>query len=444
MVRGGKSDGQIVRRRLRSGAGRGEAQAESARAVHRSRRSSGRATAVASRSSLEPPLLTALVPEVRREKRRKVPLAQIPERVRQAVLAIEDRRFYDHPGVDPIGIAGAMLTNLRGDKHYLVGGSTHHAAARRRTCCSTPEKLAMTSARSKNSSCPSSLEQPADEGRDPRAVSERGVSRPARLVRDPRLRGGGAAVLRQGRGQPVARRSGDARRHRSRRRRRSRRSASRTGAASGATSCSGDGATRATSRTEEAVARPQRAADAGGARDRSRGAVLRRLRRAAARREIDRCPRAIRADVHTTLDLHLQRVAQDAVRGGLEKVDEPAVEAPAQDRTGAGRADRDRSAHRRDPRDGRRALLQSVAVQPRARCHAVNPDRCSSRSCFSRRSSWRSAEGRTDLTPATVVTDEPTTFFFEDKDYARRTTRRSMTGRSRCGARWRSRATSRR
>src|SRR5688572_20903609 len=27
-------------------------------------------------------------------------------------------------------------------------------------------------------------------------------------------------------------------------------------------------------------------------------------------------------------------------------------------------------------------------------------------------------EGRTDLTPATVVTDEPTTFFFEDKDYA--------------------------
>ena len=28
----------------------------------------------------------------------------------QAVLAIEDRRFYDHPGVDPIGIAGAVFT----------------------------------------------------------------------------------------------------------------------------------------------------------------------------------------------------------------------------------------------------------------------------------------------------------------------------------------------
>ena len=28
------------------------------------------------------------------------------------------------------------------------------------------------------------------------------------------------------------------------------------------------------------------------------------------------------------------------------------------------------------------------------------------------------ADGRTDLTPATVVTDEPTTFVYEDKDYA--------------------------
>ena len=27
-------------------------------------------------------------------------------------------------------------------------------------------------------------------------------------------------------------------------------------------------------------------------------------------------------------------------------------------------------------------------------------------------------DGRADLTPATVVTDEPTTFFYEDKDYA--------------------------
>ena len=42
----------------------------------------------------------------------------------QAVLAIEDRRFYDHPGVDIIRTIGAVITNLRGDRQYLVGGST--------------------------------------------------------------------------------------------------------------------------------------------------------------------------------------------------------------------------------------------------------------------------------------------------------------------------------
>ena len=42
----------------------------------------------------------------------------------QAVLAIEDRRFYDHPGIDPIRIVGAIITNIRGDRPYLVGGST--------------------------------------------------------------------------------------------------------------------------------------------------------------------------------------------------------------------------------------------------------------------------------------------------------------------------------
>ena len=42
----------------------------------------------------------------------------------QAVLAIEDRRFYDHPGIDPIGIAGAVFDNVFGSKAYLRGGST--------------------------------------------------------------------------------------------------------------------------------------------------------------------------------------------------------------------------------------------------------------------------------------------------------------------------------
>jgi penicillin-binding protein 1B len=75
------------------------------------------------RVTLEPPLLTALV-KTSREKRRHVPLSAIPTRVVQAVLAIEDRRFYLHPGVDPIRSAGALVRNVRGDLPYLVGGST--------------------------------------------------------------------------------------------------------------------------------------------------------------------------------------------------------------------------------------------------------------------------------------------------------------------------------
>jgi penicillin-binding protein 1B len=73
--------------------------------------------------SLDPPVLTGLVTGSR-EKRRRVALDAIPARVQQAVLAIEDRRFYYHPGVDPIRMIGALITNMRGDRAYLVGAST--------------------------------------------------------------------------------------------------------------------------------------------------------------------------------------------------------------------------------------------------------------------------------------------------------------------------------
>ncbi len=40
------------------------------------------------------------------------PLDKIPERLARATLALEDRRFYDHPGVDPRAILRALWTNL--------------------------------------------------------------------------------------------------------------------------------------------------------------------------------------------------------------------------------------------------------------------------------------------------------------------------------------------
>ena len=75
------------------------------------------------RVTLDAPLLTAMMTGSR-EKRRRVALEAIPARMQEAVLSIEDRRFYYHPGVDPIRMIGALVTNLFGDRPYLVGGST--------------------------------------------------------------------------------------------------------------------------------------------------------------------------------------------------------------------------------------------------------------------------------------------------------------------------------
>jgi penicillin-binding protein 1A len=41
----------------------------------------------------------------------------------KAVVAIEDRRFYEHPGIDPIGIARALIEDLKAG-HVVQGGST--------------------------------------------------------------------------------------------------------------------------------------------------------------------------------------------------------------------------------------------------------------------------------------------------------------------------------
>jgi penicillin-binding protein 1A len=48
---------------------------------------------------------------------------RLPPHVVQAVLAIEDRRFLSHFGIDPIGLARALVNNLRGHRG-VQGGST--------------------------------------------------------------------------------------------------------------------------------------------------------------------------------------------------------------------------------------------------------------------------------------------------------------------------------
>ena len=57
------------------------------------------------------------------EQRQDVPIAAISPHLQQAFVAVEDHRFYLHPGVDPIALGRAMVRNLR-SPGTVEGGST--------------------------------------------------------------------------------------------------------------------------------------------------------------------------------------------------------------------------------------------------------------------------------------------------------------------------------
>lgn len=63
------------------------------------------------------------IAEIGSEKRTYVSIKDIPDSVKNAFLATEDARFYDHHGVDPIRIGGALLANFEGG-FGSEGGST--------------------------------------------------------------------------------------------------------------------------------------------------------------------------------------------------------------------------------------------------------------------------------------------------------------------------------
>lgn len=57
------------------------------------------------------------------EERHVVKLDQVSPMLLRAIIDVEDQRFYEHRGVDPIGVARAVWTNLHSG-HLLQGGST--------------------------------------------------------------------------------------------------------------------------------------------------------------------------------------------------------------------------------------------------------------------------------------------------------------------------------
>ena len=63
-----------------------------------------------------------LIGEFGEERRTFTPIADIPQAMKDAVLAVEDARFYEHGGVDAKGLLRAALANLRHGLHQ--GAST--------------------------------------------------------------------------------------------------------------------------------------------------------------------------------------------------------------------------------------------------------------------------------------------------------------------------------
>jgi penicillin-binding protein 1A len=54
---------------------------------------------------------------------RWVPVREVPAAMKDAMVAVEDRRYYMHPGVDPIGIARSLAVRVRRG-YWAQGGST--------------------------------------------------------------------------------------------------------------------------------------------------------------------------------------------------------------------------------------------------------------------------------------------------------------------------------
>ena len=83
----------------------------------------------------EPPVMTrihahdgSLISEFARERRIFVPITTVPKRVLGAFLSAEDRRFYEHGGIDLQGIGRAVFaavdSKLHGSRKRAQGAST--------------------------------------------------------------------------------------------------------------------------------------------------------------------------------------------------------------------------------------------------------------------------------------------------------------------------------
>jgi penicillin-binding protein 1B len=326
----------------------------------------------------------------------------------QAVLAIEDRRFYEHPGVDLIGTLRAVFTNLFDDKPYLEGGSTLTQQIVKNTFL-TPEKslrrktlewfmsVVLEQQLSKDQILELYLNDVSLGQRGSFAIH--GVGEAARLffAKDIANVSLSEAATIAGVIQSPSRLSPFNHAERARERRNL---VLRAMAEAGFVSA--DAADRA---SREPLQLAARALDSEAPYfvDHVSKQLQEEYRSVASA-----------VDVYTTLDLHLQRVAQDAVRAGIVRLD-------------------DMLKRRR-----RRPQVALIAVDPgTGDVLALVGGRSYNQSQFNRATDARRQpgsvfkpfvylaafehafeEGRTDLTPASVVVDEPTTWVVNDQDWS--------------------------
>ena len=55
-----------------------------------------------------------LIGEFGEERRRPVLISEVPDHLKKALIAIEDARFYEHGGIDYLGLGRAIVNNVTG------------------------------------------------------------------------------------------------------------------------------------------------------------------------------------------------------------------------------------------------------------------------------------------------------------------------------------------
>jgi penicillin-binding protein 1B len=361
--------------------------------------------------SLDAPMLSALVTGGR-EKRRRVPLSVIPPHVRQAVLAIEDRRFYEHPGVDLIRTVGAVLTNLRGDKPYLVGGSTltqqlvkNSFLTREKTIRRKLSEQLMALILERRLTKDEILELYLNEvylgqrgsfaihgvaeaarvffGKDVANISLAEAATIAGVIQSPPAYSPFRAPQRSRERRNVVLRS------------------------------MVEAGYLAADEADRVAAEPLTTVSGGVDAEAPYFVDL------VSQTVVDLYPALAggthEVDIQTTLDPHLQRLAQVALRDGLVQVDEQL--AKKKRRTGAQGA-----LIALDPRTGEIRALVGGRSYGQSQLNRATTARRQPGSVFKpfvylAAFEYAAQQGRTDLTPATIVVDEPTSFFFGEEEW---------------------------